>query len=209
MDELPTLPSGVNITTFVHIIGNNPIESMGFLPHWINHYTWSIGSKTARYHLSDIIVHGHKIADAYTSRHMNRINAMYRSVINKKSHEIKLNRRFDIVAVVALNDIERVKDGLVTVLDSRNSIEWGGMIRSSLSKDHHSNGLWSIDDSLYVGSSADIDTMSRLALSYNDNTLWKMTNTVDLDPAYRTANLGALLWKWASIRNLAIGGLNV
>jgi hypothetical protein len=207
LGQLPAFPTDVKVTTFAHIVKNDPTESTGSIPQGINHYTWSIGHKITRYHLSDIIVHGHKIADAFTNRHANRLTALHRSVLNKKSYEITHNQRFDLVLVMSFRDLEHIKDKMRSVLVKRHMLEWGGIVRSSLSKDHHSNGLWMIDESLFIGRSADIDTMSRLALAYEDGTLWKMTSTVDLDPAYRSANLGALLWKWASIRNIAIGGV--
>lgn len=202
--KLPQSIDGMKMTTFAHIVTNNPIESIGSTASTIDHCTWSVGTKSKKYHMSDIIYHGNGMIDSHSHPHVNHLRSMYLSVLNKKSYEVEKNQRFDLVMVKSVSDLETIGWKMYSMLVQRNSVEWGGIIRSATKKDYQCNGFWSMDDSLFVGRSADIDTISRISLAYEDGTIWKMTDTTELDPAYRTADRGSLLWKWASIRNLMI-----
>jgi len=205
--EIEPLPpvDNATITIFTHVVGNDT----GVFPMNFNVTRSSPTRNPRRHHLGDIVNHGPGITDAHLYQHTDHLRAMYLSILNKKNHEIENNQRFDLVMVRSLQGLRSTEMTSRIMLGKRNSVEWGGVIRSAVKKDVFGNGLWSINDSMFVGRSADIDTMSRVSLAYDDESLWKMVQTSNLDPAYQTASLGALLWKWAAIRNISImGGLH-
>lgn len=157
---------------------------------------------TRTYRMTDMARYGMTLANWNTLRHLDLSFSLAMSVMNKKHHEIANNMRFNRV-VCLHNDIGHVSS---FVSMNKDTDALAGSIFCQTHRNPRNNLLWAVDSSIMIGTSRDVDTLSRFHASYSTGEFWQIVQANDIDPAYQMADLGTLLYKWMSVRNLRTHG---
>lgn len=198
LDRIPE-----NLKVFGHFVvnGNQSAQNPAALTNLKT--SPPVSGPTREYKLRDVARVGERAAQWATLRHLNDAYALMMSVLHKKDHEISTNTRFDrVICVRTCPGMPPLDEMIAGHLGEYP----GGTIRCKTLRDARDNNLWSVDLTVMSGASRDVDTLSRFYHSYSTGEFWDITHTTEIDPAYRQANLGSLLWKWMYLRNLhAIG----
>lgn len=187
---------------FGHGHSSSPVD------HQIDGFTFSATSQSAlkNHHISDVIKYGFQAASTLSSRHLNCTNSMMMAVKNKKDHEISNNIRFDLVILARFGSFD-LTQAINKIVGSCRNMDLDGSLYCLINRNKNDNNLWTIDDQLIAASSRDMDTFSRFHFVYKDQTIWSILDSHDIDPAYKTASIGALLYKWSMLRNLGVSEL--
>lgn len=160
-------------------------------------------SSTKKYRIGDVLKNGDLSSSSYALPHIDDTYCLMMAMMHKKAYEINNNMRFDRV-ICGRVDTDN-SDLLEPMIASINSISPGQLLCRT-SRNPLDNWLWSIDTRVIAGSSRDMDTLSRFHHAYEEK-FWQMVGAGEHDPGYRSAKLGALLWKWSTMRNLSPHGL--
>lgn len=152
--------------------------------------------------LSDIARVGHQAASWSAMRHTDRSLSICMSIANKRTYELANNTRFDLVVCLEYSMV-----GHLDALIRKRADVVPGTIYAKHQRRPAMNNLWEIDTDAMMGTSRDMDTVSRFHHSYITGEFWQICGAGELDPSDRLASLGILLWKWSSLRNIRINDL--